>query len=135
MRSHGIPDFPDPKISHNGGGSGISLGVGTRGDLNPRSPAFRAAQQACRKLSPAGSPGQKPTAQDLAADVKFAACLRSHGFPSFPGPDGQGVFVLPGGINSQSAQFQSAVNTCQSKTRPHQLNFRQNGDGGPGGGS
>lgn len=136
MRSHGVKDYPDPKISHNGGGTSIGMSVGRGGDLNPKSPTFQAAQRACRKLSPAGQAAQQPTAQDLAADVRFGACMRSHGFPSFPGPNGQGVFDLPGAINSQSSQFKSAESTCRSKTHAHQLAFRQNAPGGgPGGGS
>jgi hypothetical protein len=39
MRSHGVPNFPDP---------GASLPSG----VNPQSPAFQAAQQACRQLEP-----------------------------------------------------------------------------------
>jgi hypothetical protein len=134
MRSHGVPDFPDPKISSNGNGSSVSLGLhsGSGSDLNPRSRAFQAAQRDCRKLAPAGSNQQPPTAQDLTADVRFAACMRSHGFPSFPGPDGQGVFNLPGPINSNSPQFSSVVNTCQSKTHAHDLSLKQTT---PGGGS
>lgn len=44
MRQHGVPNFPDP-IFHSGGG-GVTVTSGGRG-LNPRSPAFQAAQKAC----------------------------------------------------------------------------------------
>ncbi len=45
MRSHGVPNFPDPQFkSGPGGGVGIMLnGAG----VNPNSPAFQAAQKAC----------------------------------------------------------------------------------------
>jgi hypothetical protein len=49
MRSHGIPNFPDPTLS-DGGVSLILKGSGV--DLN--SPQFQSAQQACRSLSPGG---------------------------------------------------------------------------------
>ena len=126
MRSHGVPDFPDPKVN----GNGVSLGVGTRGDLNPSNPAFKAASRACRSLSPAGANPPAQSAQELAADVKFAACMRSHGYPSFPDPDGHGVFNLPSAINPNSAQFGSATNACQSQTNIHSLNMSQNAHGG-----
>ncbi|HEX6488264.1 MAG TPA: hypothetical protein VF137_05230 [Candidatus Dormibacteraeota bacterium] len=50
MRSHGITDFPDPDFSNGGGGFQISGGPGS--DLNPRSPSFQAAQQACQSFLP-----------------------------------------------------------------------------------
>jgi hypothetical protein len=130
MRSHGVPDFPDPKVSSNSGGSGVSMGVGTRGDLNPSNPAFKAASRACRSLQPGGGNPPPQSAQELATDVKFADCMRSHGYPSFPDPDPKGVFNLPSTINPNSAQFGSATSACQSKTNIHSLNMRQNGNGG-----
>jgi len=128
MRSHGVPDFPDPKIN----GNSVSMGVGTRGDLNPSNPAFKAASRACRSLSPAGANPPAQSAQELATDVKFADCMHSHGYPSFPDPDSHGVFNLPPAINPNSAQFGSATNTCQKQTNIHSLNMSQNA---PGGGS
>jgi hypothetical protein len=50
MRSHGVPDFPDPTFSSNGGGLVINGSAG--GDMDPRSPAFQAADKACRSLMP-----------------------------------------------------------------------------------
>jgi hypothetical protein len=48
MRSHGVPNFPDPQFqSGPGGGVGIRLsGPG----INPNSPAFQAAQKACGSI-------------------------------------------------------------------------------------
>lgn len=48
MRSHGLPDFPDPTVN--------SQGVSIRGPagVGPDSPVFQSAQQACRKLMPGG---------------------------------------------------------------------------------
>ena len=45
MRSHGVPDFPDPQFqTAPGGGFGIKIGGP---GINPNSPAFQAAQKAC----------------------------------------------------------------------------------------
>lgn len=133
MRSHGIKDYPDPTVK----GNSISLKVGGKGssDLNPSSPAFKSASRACRSLQPGGPPGPA-SAQDLAADVRFAACMRSHGFPAWPDPDSHGVFNLPSTINTNSAQYQSAVKTCQARTKVHGLSISQRAPGSrPGGGS
>jgi hypothetical protein len=49
MRSHGVPDFPDPQFGDNGEAS-IKLTKGS--GLNPSSPAFQRAQKACAKFLP-----------------------------------------------------------------------------------
>jgi hypothetical protein len=55
MRSHGLPDFPDPTFSN--GGAGIRLRGGPGSDLDPSSPTFQAAQKACQsKLPGKGAP-------------------------------------------------------------------------------
>jgi hypothetical protein len=42
MRSHGVPDFPDP--SGSGGGIGLAFGGG---GIDPAAPLFRVAQRTC----------------------------------------------------------------------------------------
>jgi hypothetical protein len=48
MRSHGVSKFPDPK-------PGGALVIGSKVGVDPNTPQFKAAQQACQKLVP-GSP-------------------------------------------------------------------------------
>jgi hypothetical protein len=50
MRKHGVPDFPDPNFS----GGHVTIHVQAQGssDLNPSSPTFQAAQQACQGKLP-----------------------------------------------------------------------------------
>ncbi|HJS95447.1 MAG TPA: hypothetical protein VJ741_14390 [Solirubrobacteraceae bacterium] len=45
MRSHGVPNFPDPQF-RTGPGGGLAVRIGGPG-VNPNSPAFQAAQKAC----------------------------------------------------------------------------------------
>jgi hypothetical protein len=45
MRSHGVPNFPDPQFQ-TGPGGGLGVRIGGPG-INPSSPAFQAAQKAC----------------------------------------------------------------------------------------
>jgi hypothetical protein len=52
MRTHGVPQFPDPKFS--GGGVQLRLPQG----LGPDSPSLKAAQNACRSLQPGGMFGK-----------------------------------------------------------------------------
>jgi hypothetical protein len=110
MRSHGIHDFPDPSSA---GGVGIELHGGPGSDLNRNNPAFKAAEQACRSLQPGAGQAPTPSAQKIAAEVKWARCMRSHGLPSFPDPNGQGAFDR-NKFDENSPAFQTASNACKS---------------------
>ena len=117
MRTHGMPNFPDP----NGQGQVQMSGV------NPQSPSFEAAQRACAKYSPNG--GKPPTAaqqqQAEAQALKFSECMRSHGISDFPDPQVSssgghvsiGIRISAGkssDLNPNSPQFQAAQKACQS---------------------
>ena len=112
MRSHGVPNFPDPPQSFNGkfpGSSPQQLGVSES--------RIRAATGACQNLLPAVQ-GQAPlTAQDQQDYLRAAACMRSHGITNFPDPvfSGGGVsFTIPSSsIDTRSPHFTQARQTCQ----------------------
>jgi hypothetical protein len=57
MRAHGIKDFPDPT---NGG---LQLKAGPGSDLDPNSPAFQAAQNACQHFLPGSNGGGRISTQ------------------------------------------------------------------------
>ncbi|MGH9090166.1 MAG: hypothetical protein ACRDZR_02110 [Acidimicrobiales bacterium] len=121
MQSHGIADFPDPS---NGV---LSIPANSGGDLNSQSPQFQAAQSACKKFMPGGN---LTLGDQSAAALKYAECMRSHGLPDFPDPNGQGAIVTSGqgDLNPKSAQFQDAANACRSLSGPFKLQF---GTGAP----
>jgi hypothetical protein len=48
MRAHGITNFPDPEVANNR----ISLSFGAGSGVDPGSPQFQSAQQACKRLMP-----------------------------------------------------------------------------------
>jgi hypothetical protein len=109
MRSHGVKNFPDPvNGAFNLPGEGPD-------SIDPSSPAFQAAKAACIHLVPGEAQRLTVPAQDLAAGDKLAACMRSHGFPSFPDPTSQNVFDVPQSINIALPSYQSAFSTCQSQ--------------------
>jgi hypothetical protein len=79
MRTHGLSSFPDPTPS-----GSFQLSPSAR--INPFSPAFKRAQQACQRLLPGAlSPGQA-SAQDTAKLLALARCMRAHGVTGFPDP-------------------------------------------------
>ena len=112
MRSHGIHDFPDPTTSP-GGGVSFQINGGPGSDLDRNNPRFQSANQACQSLEPGR--GQQPSlsAGKIAAEVKWAQCMRAHGLPTFPDPDSQGAFDSSK-FNETTPAFQSASNACQS---------------------
>ena len=111
MRSHGISDFPDPTTT--GGGISISQHGGPGSDLNRNNPTYEAANQACRTLEPGGGLAPTLSSQKIAAEVNWARCMRSHGLPSFPDPNGQGAFDR-NKFDESSPAFQTASNACKS---------------------
>jgi hypothetical protein len=58
MRAHGVTNFPDPQFNNSGGGIGIKISAGGGSGLDPNSPTFKTAQNACAKLLhlPGGGP-------------------------------------------------------------------------------
>ncbi|HUA45575.1 MAG TPA: hypothetical protein VMA77_10130 [Solirubrobacteraceae bacterium] len=116
MRSHGLPDFPDPTVGSNGLPS-WTLSARTVG-ANPQSPGFRAARQACGKDLPdlgLQTPVQKATAN--AEALKYASCMRTNGVPNFPDPNGQGVIQITnatGTLDPSSPQYQKAETACKA---------------------
>jgi hypothetical protein len=112
MRGHGIKDFPDPVANPGGQGGSFNVNGGPGSDLNHNDPRFQAANQGCQSLMP--QPGV-PSAQRVAALVKMARCVRSHGFPNFPDPDSSGGFDSSK-FDTSSPQLQSAMQTCQQQT-------------------
>ena len=102
VRSHGVPDFPDPQNGH-------FLISGADQD----NPHFSSATQACQHLlGPGGMSGGGSNNTQLLA---FAHCMQTHGVPRFPDPTANGGIGLPQGVDPNSPQFQKAWQECQSK--------------------
>ena len=112
MRAHGIKAFPDPNSQ-----GGISLSAGPGTGIDPRSPQFKAADQACRSLMPGSnlSPAQQAAAKATA--LRYSHCMRAHGIPDFPDPGSQGgigIQVKPGSdLDPNNPRFQAANTACQ----------------------
>jgi hypothetical protein len=109
MREHGVPKFPDPDAN---GGIAVKGGAG----LDPSSPQYKAADEACKKLLPRGGkqadPKQKAKARGEA--LKYAACMRRNGVPKFPDPDANGAIAVKGGagLDPSSPRYKAADQRC-----------------------
>jgi hypothetical protein len=112
MRSHGVGDFPDPTTPA-GGGVAFQINAGPGSDLNANNPTFKAANQACRALLPGGQQPATPPSPKIAAEVRWARCMRSHGVPSFPDPNSQGA-LDSAKLDNSSPAFRTATRACKS---------------------
>lgn len=114
MRSHGVPNFPDPTSPRQ-----FKLYVAS----SEGSPAFRSAETACRHVLPGGGPPSQTAAQRQAqtvAGLAFARCLRSHGFANFPDPTSSGQIthemLANAGIDPRQPAVLQAADACVSVT-------------------
>jgi hypothetical protein len=124
MRAHGVPHFPDDLDYQNVAG------------IDPSSPAFTAAQTACRRLLPVKTaPAAAPSSRTDAKLLRLSQCLRTHGYPSMPDPrpnpppqggssqadrygtlfgEGDYWIGIPKAINAHGAGFIHALHECHA---------------------
>ena len=126
MRSHGVPNYPDPPSGGQLPKTGAQL-------LGVSASQYQAAQQACRPMLPAGRSLQQqehqcmqnsdcPPAlvqQMMTGDLTLARCMRSHGVLNWPDPtiDAEGRpgfnLVPVHGTNWNSPQIQNKIYQCE----------------------
>jgi hypothetical protein len=111
MRSHGMPNFPDPQRF---------VGGNVKLTIHQLAPS-RAAMSACSHLLPTdGGGGSQQTAQQIRTRVadgrSFASCMRSHGVSRFPDPTAQAELtvemVQAQGIDVHSPAVLQAIQAC-----------------------
>jgi hypothetical protein len=124
VRSHGVPDFPDPDAAGN-----IIQQV-RPGQPSGNTPQEQRAEDTCQHLLPHGGAASSAVQRRrLSQLLKAARCMRAHGAPNFPDPTMHGASAsgdtvsLPGnitlnlgsaGIDVKSPQFQAAQRACRS---------------------
>lgn len=113
MRANGVTSFPDPQ-NYTGGNPKLTIhNLGS-------SPQIKTAMNACGHLLPSGPAGSQQTEQQLrtqlADELSFAKCMRSHGIARFPDPTAQGQLsvemVQAQGIDVHSPAVLHVVQTC-----------------------
>jgi len=115
MRSHGLPDFPDPNAN--------GQGFGNQQDANQEqnNPHFGTAYSACRHLLPSAPSSHGKVIPSSSQLVQFAQCMRSHGVPNYPDPNPNaslGAEFAQLGINVNSPHFQATLRTCDRLVPP-----------------
>lgn len=103
MRAHGDPSFPIPN----------SQGLFP----HPAGPQYQSASRACGHLLPSQPLTAAQKQEHVRQALKFSACIRSHGVPSFPDPTisqgGAAAGFRIGNTDRNSPQFQAAVHACR----------------------
>jgi len=115
MRAHGVTKFPDQVTGGKFPGS-EELGVS--------SAVYQTASNACEHLLPSDDRPIQASPALLNQVLRFARCVRSHGFPTWPDPTPTPsgprpyTFNLLGvhGFDPRSPQVDAALNTCQRIT-------------------
>jgi hypothetical protein len=109
MRAHGEPGFPDPQPNGN------LLIDGQKDHLNGA--LMNSASKACQHLMPKAPPLTASQQQKLTArTLRFVACMRAHGLPTFPDPqvNSSGIEMqLPKGLQPGSPVFRAAQQACK----------------------
>jgi hypothetical protein len=137
MRSHGVPNYPDPD-------PGQPPGDAPKVDpqrLGVSSSQFQAAQRACQDLLPfndevlsaeslrqcelTGDCPQALVQQALTQLRVFTQCMRSHGVPNWPDPttDSQGrpgfaISISQDGFDPHSPQIKPKADECEHVMHP-----------------
>jgi hypothetical protein len=114
MRSHGVPDYPDPDSQ---GRILIQGGPGTGSGIDPNSTAFKNAEKACQSLQPQPTAAQQAQAEQAA--LRQSECMRAHGIKDYPDPDiknGRVSMSIQAGsgsdLNPNNPLFQAAQRVC-----------------------
>ncbi len=116
MRTHGVPNFPDPTSSGQNTKEAVIRAFKEVGNSQVLS-----AQAACQHLQPnGGQPTQAERAQHIGDLLAFARCMRTHGLENFPDPASSGQVtheMLSGaGINVHQPAVLQAADACVSVT-------------------
>jgi hypothetical protein len=117
MRENGISQFPDPDASGNLTIDGVLNGS----SIDPNSPTWNAAVDACKDLQPPGftGGGERSTDEQDAA-LQFAQCIRDNGVPDFPDPGpGQPLIDTNRIPSANTADGMSILNAAMQKCRSY----------------
>lgn len=121
MRSHGIPNYPDP------GGNGATKK--TARQLGVSDSKYDTALRACAHLLPNdGGPDRAETRREMTVLRSFARCMRSHGVPNWPDPTvdpgWRANFYLQQKVDANAPQIVTKIHACQHLIPP---DIRTNG--------
>jgi hypothetical protein len=116
MRSHGIPNFPDPTVQDNAHSKGVGFNIPS--GVDPHSAQYVSASKLCQKQTGFGRISAAQMQAGMNAMLKYSECMRSHGITNFPDPQENSHQIgfsstAMAAIDQNSRQFKAANKTCQ----------------------
>jgi hypothetical protein len=84
--------------------------------VNTHSPQYLPASKACGHLLPSYQVTPAQRKQELSSALRYSACMRSHGVPSFPDPvelANGNIELRLGAGHGSSPQQQAAAQACR----------------------
>jgi hypothetical protein len=111
MRSHGVPNFPDPTREG-------TIAKESAQQLGVSDARYQAAHTACAHLLPnSGGVSQAVIQRAMNGMRRFAQCMRSDGVSNWPDPTtdraGYPAFYLQGKIDMNAPQIVTKIHACQ----------------------
>lgn len=120
MRSHGVPNFPDPKVNTSAGHTSVAVAVNPSKTASPK---FKSADKACSGILPAPETPAQQQAHEQAKKrylLAFGRCLRTNGIQGFPDPDAHGRLTLQmvsaASVDIHTPKFLDAAKACVGVT-------------------
>lgn len=130
IRSHGLPDFPDPVKNQQTGNWDLAPGASA-----PPQRVLNACQSIIARLPSQGnSQGSRISSSELAQYRRFAQCMRRQGLLSWPDPNPDGTFTLPAGMSSVRGAYQKQMAACNTYAPAAGIHFTVSGQSTSGGG-
>jgi len=116
MHGHGDPNQVDPTIDSDGDieismtNVTAEMSAEAHDSTGPCGHYLNAASTALRAGRPA------PKVPSLASQLKYAECMRAHGVPNYPDPNGSTEGPYIGNLDPAGAVFVNADKLCSKKT-------------------
>lgn len=106
-RAHGMPGLQDPRIDERTGKPIFPRGLSIPAQTE------RACQPLVDRLVP-NTDNRAPTAAAMAALLRFARCMRSHGIADWPDPRPDGSFIADARIAPMlKSAFRAQLTACE----------------------
>jgi hypothetical protein len=105
MRAHGV-QVTDPFVED----GDVHPGTVDDGEIDKNK--VNQAEDACRQYA-TGRDAGPPQAVRVAQALEFARCMRAHGVPNFPDPDGDGRTAISDSVRN-NPRYAAAKETCNA---------------------
>lgn len=114
VRTHGIAGFPDPVVFDGRLGWQVSGGTDPKQALQNNKAARDACGPILDRLPPSATKRPSFSPQEMQDLLRYAQCMRQHGYPDWPDPQADGTFQLPASVQAEgkSARRIAAGRAC-----------------------